>query len=403
MQALMAAMGNPHEAIPSVHVAGTNGKGSTASLLAAIATASGRRVGLHTSPHLFHVTERMRLNGVPAPDAWLGDAVGRYRAVFDAIQPSFFEATTALSLLYFAEESADLAVVEVGLGGRLDATNVITPRLAIITTIGLEHTDLLGDTLAAIAREKAGIIKPGVPVLTAVTQPDALAAIRAVAEAQAAPLHQMHHEVEVYTTATSLAGLTLKARTPIRTYDNVQVGIPGLHQQMNASLALRAAELLFVDVQRDPTAIYTGLRGVRTLAGLRGRLEVLQPRPLIVADVGHNPDGLATALAFIQQHRPTQQGRVYVIFGAMRDKDVVAMAQLLAEADATVLPVSAGGDRALPAADLADVLRRQGIALIEKASIAASWAWFMENTTEDDTLLITGSHQVVAQIPQGPG
>jgi dihydrofolate synthase/folylpolyglutamate synthase len=293
-------------------------------------------------------------------------------------------------------------VVEVGLGGRLDATNVLTPRLSIITTIGLEHTDLLGDTLAGIAHEKAGIIKPGVPVLTAVTQPEARAAIRAVAEAQAAPLHQIHNEVDARTTAMSLDSLTMEVRTPLRTYKNVQVGVPGLHQQMNASLALRAAELLFNNVQHDPAAIYKGLRDVRTLAGLRGRLEVLQARPLVVADVGHNPDGLATALAFLRQHRSSQQGRLYVIFGAMRDKDIVAMARLLAEADATVLPVSAGGDRALPATDLADVLRRQGVPVIEKERVSAGWAWFMKNTTADDTLLITGSHQVVAQGPGAP-
>ncbi|HMB89386.1 MAG TPA: cyanophycin synthetase, partial [Rhodothermales bacterium] len=293
----------------------------------------------------------------------------------------------------------DLAVVEVGLGGRLDATNVITPRLSIITTIGLEHTDLLGDTLAAIAREKAGIIKPGVPILTAVTQPEALASICAVAEAQAASLHLMQEEVHVRNVATSVEGLTMEVQTPMRMYENVQVGVPGLHQQMNASLALRAAELLFDEVRRDPTAIYTGLREVRTLAGLRGRLDVLQTRPLIIADVGHNPDGLATALAFIQHHQPKQRGRLYVIFGAMRDKEIAAMARLLAEADATVLPVSAGGDRMLPAADLAAALRRQGVSIIEKKHVSSGWVWFMNHAAEDHVLLITGSHQVVAQVP----
>lgn len=399
MHALMAAMNNPHLAIPSVHVAGTNGKGSTSSMLAAIATASGRRVGLHTSPHLTHITERMRLDGVPAPEAWLDDAVARYRDIFEAVQPSFFEATTALSLLYFAQEKADLTVVEVGLGGRLDATNVIMPLLSIITTIGLEHTDLLGDTLAAIAREKAGIIKPGVPVLTAVAQPEALEAIRVVAEAQDAPLHQIADEVHIHTTQTSLVGQMMDIRTPVRTYEGLQVGVPGQHQQMNASLALRAAELLFDEERQDTQAIYTGLREVRRLAGLRGRLDVLQTQPLIVADVGHNPDGLATALAFIQQHRPSQQGGLYVIFGAMRDKDIAAMVRLLREAKATVLPVSAGGERALPAVDLAVILRQEGNAVIEQQDVAAGWSWFQHQAAEDDMLLITGSHQVVAQVP----
>src|SRR5690606_30389522 len=182
MRALMEAMDLPHERFASVHVAGTNGKGSTASMTAAMATAAGWRVGLHTSPHLFDVAERLRLDGTPAPHAWIADAVARYRTDFARIEPSFFEATVALSFRYFADEGVDLAVVEVGLGGRLDATNVLTPRACGITTLGLDHTDLLGDTLEAIAREKAGIAKPGVPLLTSAAQPEALAAIRETAE-----------------------------------------------------------------------------------------------------------------------------------------------------------------------------------------------------------------------------
>ncbi|MFQ5572511.1 MAG: bifunctional folylpolyglutamate synthase/dihydrofolate synthase, partial [Rhodothermales bacterium] len=386
----------------SVHVAGTNGKGSTASLLAAVATASGRRTGLHTSPHLFYLGERLRLDGVPAPPAWIADTVARYRPVLDDLRPSFFEATTALSFLYFAEQGVDLAVVEVGLGGRLDATNVLHPRFALITGIGLDHTALLGDTPADIAREKAGIIKPGVPVLTAADQPEVVEVIRAVAYERQAPLHQLQDEVEVLEAHASLDGSTLRVRTPLRRYDALEVGLPGPHQQTNALLALRAAEVLFDDLHRDATSIYTGLREVRRLAGLHGRLDILRRQPLIVADVAHNLQGLGAALAFLRSQRSGRQSRLFVLLGAMRDKDIAGMARLLADAGATVFPIHLGNERAFLPAKLATVLRKQGVAVVEGGRVAEGWTWFQREATAEDILLITGSHQVVAQIPMFP-
>ena len=389
----MEAMGHPHEAFASVHVAGTNGKGSTASMLAAIATASGRRVGLHTSPHLVHLSERLRLDGLPASEAWIADAVARFRTVMDEVQPSFFEALTALSFLYFAEENVNLAVVEVGLGGRLDATNVLVPRLSLITNIDLEHTDVLGETVEAIAREKAGIVKPGVPVLTGVEQPEVMAVIRAIAAGKQAPFHHLQADVQVLDAASSLSGLTLGVRTTRRSYEALEVGLPGHHQQANALLALRAAELLFDDADAGP--IYTGLREVRRLAGLRGRLDVLQDQPLVVADVAHNLPSLTATLAFVQAQRP--QGRLYVLLGLMRDKDVDGMARALAEAQATVYPLQPDSDRALPAAALAATLRAQGVSVVEGGGRAGSRAWFRRVASADDVFLITGSHQIVAQ------
>ena len=160
MSSMMEALGHPHEAFESVHVAGTNGKGSTASLLAAISAASGRRTGLHTSPHLLRINERLRLNGEPAPDSWLAHAVDRCRPLFDDLRPTFFEATTALAFLYFAECQVDLAIIEVGLGGRLDATNVLVPTLSIITSISLDHTDLLGRSIERLPAKKEGSSNP---------------------------------------------------------------------------------------------------------------------------------------------------------------------------------------------------------------------------------------------------
>ena len=399
MHALMEAMGHPDQAFASVHVAGTNGKGSTASMLAAIATASGRRVGLHTSPHLFHLRERLRLDGVPAPDAWLSDAVARYRAALDAIQPSFFEAMTALSFLYFAEEAVDLAVVEVGLGGRLDATNVLQPRLSVITSIALDHTDILGNTLAAIAREKAGIIKPGVPVLTAATQPEVLATLRTVAEAHQAPYLALQESVDVLDAQTSLDGLMLDVQTPVRRYEALAVGLAGLHQQTNAVLALRAAELIFEDPAREAASIYTGLQAVKRLAGLRGRLEVLQASPLVVADVAHNLPGLEAALAFMRTQHHDTQGRLYVLLGAMRDKDTDGMARALAQAEAVVYPLRLSMERALSTSELTALLRTHGVTVSAAGTPQEAWARFRHHATGHDRLLITGSHQAIAQLP----
>ena len=394
MDAVMAAMGRPHEAFPSVHVAGTNGKGSTASMIAAIATADGKRTGLHTSPHLTHVTERMRLDGVPAPTDWLADAITRYRDDFDRIGPSFFEATVALSFLYFAEQAVDRAVVEVGLGGRLDATNVLQPELALITSIDLEHTALLGDTLTAIAQEKAGIIKPGVPMLTGVRQSDALDAIRRVTHEREAPLHVLDAEVEVDRTEARIDRAVLDITTPVRSYEALRIGLGGAHQQRNAMLAVRAAELLGFSAE----SIYTGLRDVRRLAGLRGRLEVLQRDPLVVADVAHNPSSLAATLDAIRPTLNAHGGQLHVLLGLMRDKDVRAIAELMEAADAIVTPVDLPSERASSAEALRDALAEHGVHVTDPSTVQSGCTAFRRDASADDVLLVTGSHQMLETL-----
>ena len=397
IEALTAAMGHPHEAFASVHVAGTNGKGSTASMLAAVASATGRRTGLHTSPHLFRLTERMRIDGAPAPDAWLAGAVTRFRAAMDRIEPSFFEAVTALSFLYFAEAGVDLAVVEVGLGGRLDATNVLRPRLCLITHIGHDHGALLGETLPEIAREKAGIVKPGIPVLAGTDRPEARAVIRTTAEERGAPFHDVTEEVHLWDVRPAPGHTAFRARTPAGTYEDLRVGLPGAHQARNAAVALRAAELLF-DARPDAAeAVRAGLGDVRKRSGLRGRLEVLRTKPMIVADVAHNADGLDAALAFLRAVRPPG-GRLYVLFGVMRDKDLDRMAPRLAAAGATVFPARLDAERARPVAELAAGLRAHGVAVAEAGSVAEGLARFRARARPNDALLVTGSHLTVAAL-----
>ena len=386
MRALLAAMGDPHRAAPIVHIAGTNGKGSTASFVAAIATASSLQTGLHTSPHLVDIGERMRVDGVAAPEAWLAEATERYADTFEQIGPSFFEATVALSFLYFAEQGVELAVIEVGLGGRLDATNVVAPAVTAITHIGLDHTDLLGDTLAAVAREKAGIAKPSVPMLHAVASPEAVEALTDEARERGAT-------VEAIRETCRWTDLTLQ--TPARATADLDIGLAGAHQAWNAALAVRAAELAIPDLTED--AVRTGLREVARLSGLRGRGEVWAEDPRVALDVAHNADGWAAALSRMTL---PDSGRPYVLVGLMADKDTDALARQLEASGATAIPVGLAGDRALPVDALVQTLEACGVPLmpLQDPTVPNGLVAFQEIASSRDRLLVTGSHLTVAEV-----
>jgi dihydrofolate synthase/folylpolyglutamate synthase len=399
MHALMDAMDDPHEALHAIHVAGTNGKGSVSSMIAAIATAAGLRTGLHTSPHLTHVTQRMCIDGTPAPTDWLADTIDDFRPVFDRLEPSFFEMTVALTFRYFAEQDVDLAVVEVGLGGRLDSTNVLHPALAVITNIDLDHTDLLGDSLGEIAREKAGIIKAQAPALSGVTQDEARAAIAEAANDQGVPLHELRDEVAWRAPHADLAGSTLDVETPLRRYDRLRVSLPGTHQQGNAVLALRAAELVVPAVQANPAPVHEGLRDVRRYTGFRGRLEVLQEQPLVVLDVAHNPSGIAASLQTVGPAVDRRGGTLYVCLNAVRGKGLPDVADRLAEHGAQVIPIPIDTKRALPPAEIADTLRARGVAVREPRSLRQALIDYQHFAQAGDGLLLTGSHKMVEVLP----
>ena len=342
MRALLAAMGDPERAYPSVHVAGTNGKGSTASFVASIAQAAGLRVGLHTSPHLVRVEERMRLDGVPAPTEWLEQAVDRYAHAFERIGPSFFEATTALSLLYFAEARVDLAVVEVGLGGRLDATNVLAPVASLITSVGLDHTDLLGDTLGGHrAREgghrqtrrpaparrhrRRGAHEPSKPSRPAPARRSRTSARRAASRPTA---RCPHRDATAPTMRASASAFQARIRC----------GTP--------SLAVRAAEIAVPGLRASEVA--DGLANVVRRSGIRGRgEEVVARHP---AGRGAQRRRLARRARLGRSRRAP--GRLFALVGLMADKDADALALRLGEAGAVALPIGLDGDRALGQAAL---------------------------------------------------
>lgn len=396
MTALLSALGHPERAFPAVHVAGTNGKGSTASLAAAVLTASGRRTGLHTSPHLVHVEERMRVDGAPAPAAWLDAAVERLP--LDDVRPSFFEATVALALAYFADEGVDVAVVEVGLGGRLDATGVVRSAVSVVTHVGLDHTDLLGGTLPEIAREKAGIARPGVPLLHAVTgEPGSPGqAAGAAVEAEAARRGAPTEDIRTTCRAERLPDGRLALTTPVRDYGALRLALPGAHQAWNAALAVRAAEIAAPDLA--PEAVEAGLAGVVRLAGLRGRGETHPSDSRVVLDVAHNADGWDAALAAV---RVPPGGRLHAVVGVMADKDADALAARLAASGARVWPVALPGPRALPAEALAAVLAAADAA--PPMSVEDALARARAEAGDADRILVTGSFVTVGEALQAMG
>lgn len=396
IRALLAGLGNPEAGVPVIHVAGTNGKGSTASWIAAMLTAHGLRVGLHTSPHLLHAGERMRVNGVAASPAWLGKEIDAAIPLIEETGASYFEVTVAMSLLRFARAEVDVAVVEVGLGGRLDATNILEPSVCVITTVGLDHTHILGDSLEEIAREKGGIIKAGVPVVIG----------RQPAEASAVLIEQAleQHAPVLHVEEARWQGRTL--RTPQANYSRLFPALEGAHQRDNAASAVLAVEA-FLDRSRvaapetepedfcrvDPRAVRSGLRHVKRLAGLRARFEVLSRSPLVVVDVAHNPPALGPVLRSFAALAAPQ--RPEIILALMRDKDIEGVVELLSQHDFLIHPLQLESPRALSAYEFATRLGEAGIPVGTRLEVGAVGR-FLAELGQERAVLATGSHQVAA-------
>ena len=328
--ALCAALGDPQDRFPSVHVAGTNGKGSVAVMLAAVAEGHGLRTGLYTSPHLARVEERIRIDGRTIPPRRFLGRLSGLKAVIDGLtaegrlvyHPTYFEVLTALAFLEFAERRVDVAVLEVGLGGRFDATNVVRPLVSVITTIAKDHEEHLGSTLREIAFEKAGIVKPGVPVVCGVRGGAALREIRRVAREREAPLVEALGAGRALEAAPVRGGYRF-VYTGGRGRYRFTPGLAGRHQGANAAVAIAAAEVL--------SRTWRPLEKGRILAAVRGarwegRLETVRRRPLVLLDGAHNPEGAAALAAHL---RETVRRPVVLVFAAMRDKDLRAMTRAL--------------------------------------------------------------------------
>lgn len=360
MARLLEALGHPERRFRSIHVAGTKGKGSTCHLAEAVLRGHGLRTGLYTSPHLVHMRERIRLDGEPVSERALTAAMNRMAGALARVKPTYFETMTAAALEIFADRRVDVGVIEVGMGGRLDATNLIRPDVAVITTIDFDHVEKLGRTLAKIASEKAGILKAGVPAVTSETKPAPLRAIRDRAHELGIPLLEVR-----------------PGCVPTR--------LPGRHQQTNIAAALKAVELFLGRLDRRTVR--------RMLAEVRipARLEILRGSPLVILDAGHNP---AAAQAAAETIRGLRWQRCACVFGASRDKDWRRMIRILDPQVDVWIFTEARSPRACPIADLAKATRKP--ALVQPSAPDAVRT-ALSIARPEDLVLVTGSFYVAGE------
>lgn len=393
--ALMAQFGNPHTKFHSIHVAGTNGKGSTSHLIAAVLQAAGYKVGLYTSPHLVDFRERIRINGQPIPQQEVVDFVEKIRnpqSPISRINPSFFEITMALAFDYFAQQQIDIAVVEVGLGGRLDSTNIITPLLSVITNIGFDHTEFLGNTLADIAREKAGIIKPNVPCVIGETDPET-----APVFIEAAKRNGIYGEGLETTDCRIWFADQCGYLRKRRKNDVKECQLKGIYQEHNQQTAYVASQVLrnYTNhpLRITPSAIVNGYAHVCTLTGLRGRWETLCEKPLTICDTGHNSHGIKYVAEQLKQYQISNlQSQIHIVFGMVNDKDVDVVLKLMPK-DAHYYFTQAQTHRAIPAKDLAQLFGSGDVFSDVPSAVRAA----QKNATDKDIIFIGGSNYVVGE------
>lgn len=388
---LDAHFGHPHTHFLTIHVAGTNGKGSCSHTLASILQADGYKVGLYTSPHLVDFRERIRVNGVMMPEQYVVDFVEKERKFFEPLHPSFFELTTALAFKYFAEQHVDIAVVEVGLGGRLDCTNIITPILSIITNISMDHTQFLGHTLAEIAHEKAGIIKHGVPVVVGETVPETRPVFVAKAQKEDATLTFAEDIPCVVATKDTANGREYQTRF----LGSVHGELCGDYQTKNANTILAAVMLLLnKGVIRHVESVGEGFASVCERTGLMGRWQTIHKHPHAVCDTGHNVAGwqyLAKQIAA----QPARTRRI--VFGMVDDKDMDHVMALLPQ-DAVYYWTQPSTQRAFPVEKVAECGSEHGLKGYIYPSVIEAYHAALAGSTTEDFIFVGGSSYVVADL-----
>lgn len=375
--ALDEHFGHPHRQYKTIHIAGTNGKGSCSHTIAAILQSQGYKVGLYTSPHLVDFRERIRVNGECLPEQYVIDFVEENRAFFEPLHPSFFELTTAMAFKYFAEQKVDYAVIEVGLGGRLDCTNIITPVLSVITNISFDHTQFLGNTLAEIAGEKAGIIKPDVPVVIGEYIEETRPVFEKVAEERHSPiLFAQDEDISM----------------------NVDMELKGSYQERNRKTILAAINVLHQTMTISDEAIRNGFGHVCELTGLRGRWEKLGEAPLVICDTGHNLAGwkyLATQINDVDAQVK------HIVFGMVDDKDVEHVLQLLRDKLKNGVKfywTQPSTKRAIPVEKLRDTALKYNLYGEMYHSVKEAYMTAKANSKNDDFIFVGGSSYVVADL-----
>ncbi len=394
--ALCGFLDNPQNRFQSVHIGGTNGKGSVSHMLAAIMQTAGYKTGLYTSPHLKDFRERIKINGEMITESFVIDFVEKTKTIAEAIQPSFFELTVGMAFDYFATQNIDIAIVEVGLGGRLDSTNILNPELAIITNIGWDHTNILGNSLQEIAGEKAGIIKENIPVIIGERKKETEAIFQDTAHKKYAPIYFAEDYYKVKSFTVNPQFIDIEISDVEKNLDTrYQLDLPGIYQTKNSITVLEAVKILNEKGWKiEEDTIATAFKTTKKITGLHGRWEVIQEQPTVVLEVAHNPEGLKEMLAHIQQLR---FNKLHIVFGMVKDKDAGSLLELLPK-EAAYYFTEAHIPRALDAETLkgkAAVYHLYGEAWTE---VNQALQHAKNNALPDDLIIVCGSIFLVAEV-----
>lgn len=366
--ALAEAYGNPHSAYKTVHIAGTNGKGSTTHAIASVLQEAGYKTGLYTSPHLKDFSERIRVNGRPIEQEYVVNFVENAKPLIDKLQPSFFEITTVMAFKYFKDMGVDVAVIETGLGGRLDSTNIITPLLSVITNVSFDHVKQLGDTLEKIAGEKAGIIKPGVPVVVG----EAPENLRHIYESKGSPIIWAE-DME---------------------FPDVEFELKGLCQEKNKKTILASLEVLKLDLNISAENVKRGMARVVENTGLMGRWQTIGTEPLIIADTAHNEGGICY---IAEQLKSMKYKNLRIVFGMVKDKDISTVLSLMPK-NAIYYFTNAATQRSLPAAELREMASGYGLKGDAYSSVKEAFEMAKAASGAEDMIYVGGSNFVVAEV-----
>lgn len=390
---LCERLNNPHKKFKSIHVAGTNGKGSVSHILAAIFQTAGYKTGLYTSPHLYDFRERIKINGTMCDENFVVDFIERMKSSIEEIQPSFFEITVAMAFDYFAQQKVDVGIIEVGLGGRLDSTNVITPQLSIITNIGWDHTNLLGNTLEEIAYEKAGIIKENIPVVIGEKKRETEDVFRNVASQKHSPIYFAEENFSVTNYRILNDSIKISVTDKNSFTENYQLDLAGIYQTKNILTVLQSAELL-VHWKITRQNVQFALKNVKPLTGLHGRWEVIGEKPTVVLEVAHNKNGFEQMLLHLQKINFNQ---LHIIMGMVKDKDADAVLKLLPK-EANYYFTQAHIPRALDAHFLqskASVFSLNGNCFND---VNTALQQALNHATKNDLIIVCGSIFLVAEV-----
>ena len=394
--ALCQALGNPQNKFKSVHVAGTNGKGSSSHAIASVLQEAGYKVGLYTSPHLKDFSERIRINGKPIPEAKVTDWVEAHKSAIEEIKPSFFELTVGMAFDYFSHEKVDIAVIEVGMGGRLDSTNIITPLVSLITKIGLDHTQFLGDTLEAIAAEKGGIIKESVPLVVGTQSKRSIVDLL---WGMAVAMKSEVTDVAKFEVEPSSKPYEVNFLSPIgNTLLSVNPDIKAVYFQDNLPGILGVLDLLIEDYGFNLSnhSIKSGLEKIVVNTGLKGRYQEIGLSPKIIADVSHNPDGLEILFNQISQESFT---KLHIVLGVVADKDLDVALPFFPK-EAVYYFCQANIPRAMPVKELAIAATARGLNGTVYSTVSDALQAAKAAAKFDDLILITGSTFVVAEVEE---